>query len=178
MNFIKIHVFIKMDINKKQQELEKFKQSLEGKNLEELEKMEQDVIKKLDKNDEKLKKTEYNLPGDNYSVVAKEIRNFVNKKTVQWQYTLAMVGIYDFWDPENKPEKISYYSLESVLRILGEMQFTGYEEWAAVIAINKYFEPLQKQFAEATEKTYDLSAQHNEIMQAMDKFKPIGDLEK
>lgn len=165
-----------MDINKKQKELEKFKKSLEGKNLEELQKMEQDVIKKLDKNDEKLKKTEYALPSENYEVVATAIRKFINTKTVQWQYTLAMVGMYDFWDPKNKAEKITYYSLESVLRILGEMQFTGYEEWAAVIAINKYFEPLQKQFADATEKTYDLSAQHNEIMQAMEKLKPIGDL--
>lgn len=163
-----------MDIAKKQKQLEDFKKSLEGKTLEELEKMEQDVIKKLDKNDDKLQKMEFDVPAENYELVAIEIRKFINKKTVQWQYTLAMVGMYDFWDPTNKQDKITYYSLESVLRILGEMQYTGYDEWAAVIAINKYFEPLQAKFADATEKTYDLSSQHNEILQAMEKYKPIG----
>jgi hypothetical protein len=111
------------------------------------------------------------LPKENYKEVAEGIRMLLNKQTVQWQYTLGLVSIYDFWNPEKMTKKIPFAQLDAVLRTLGQMQFTGYNEWAAVIAINKYFEPLHNDYVEATEATYDIASKHQIVMQAIDNIK-------
>ena len=62
--------------------------------------------------------------------------------------------------------------------MLGELQYTGYEEWAAVVAINKYFEPLRKGYTEILSVTYDIASRHDAIINALEKLKPIGEVEK
>ena len=163
-----------MDIQEKQKMLKEYDESLKGKTLEELEKIEADLIVDADENDKVISETSFDLPSENYEVIAKGIRQLLNKQTVQWQYTLGLVALYDFWNPEKKADKIPYAQLDAVLRTLGQMQFTGYEEWAAVVAINKYFEPLHKAYVDATEKTYDIASKHQSVMQAMDKLKNPG----
>ena len=161
------------DLNKKQQELEKFAESLKGKTLKELEALEQEVIAEADKNGEELGKYEFDLPTDNYKEVAIAIRKFLNKQSVQWQYTLGMVAMYDFWNPEKPSKKIPYAHLDSILRTLGGLKFEGYDEWAAVVAVNKFFEPLQKAYMEVTQVTYDIAAKHDAIMKAMELEQPV-----
>lgn len=160
-------------IEEKEKDLAKFKKSLSKKNLEELEALEQEYIKKQDKNAEDLGKTEFDMPTENYEIVANAIRKFLNKQSVQWQYTLGMVGMYDFWDPMKRSDKIPYPHLDSILRTLGGMQFTGYDEWSAVVAVNKFFEPLHKQYIEATESTYELATYHSAIMDEIQAKTPI-----
>lgn len=160
-------------IEEKEKDLAKFKKSLTKKSLEELEKMEQEYIQKQDKNAEELGKMEFDMPKDNYEIVANGIRKFLDKQSVQWQYALGMVGMYDFWDPKKRQDKIPYPHLDSILRTLGGLQFTGYEEWSAVIAINKFFEPLHKAYIEATQETYDLATYHSAIMDEMQIKTPI-----
>lgn len=157
-----------LKLQEKQKALEKFSNSLKKKSLEELEKLEQEIIAEADKNGEELGKIEFDLPTDNYKEVATAVRKFLNKQSVQWQYTLGMVAMYDFWDPENHKNKIPYAYLDSILRTLGGLQYQGYEEWAAVVAVNKFFEPLQKAYLEATQETYDIAAKHDAIMKAME----------
>ena len=164
------------DIKERQKELAAFEASLQGKTLEELNKVEEEIVNEADKNDSEMTKKEFDLPEDNYKVVAEAVRMFLNKQSVQWQYTLGMVGMYDFWDPEKKSEKIPYPQLDAILRTLGNMQFTGYDEWAAVVAINKYFEPLHEAYVDATEMTYDIAARHDAVIKAIDALTPIGDL--
>ena len=147
-----------MDIEKKQKMLKEYEIEMSKKTLKELEKIESKLIAEADAN-------------ENYEVVANAIRMFLNKETVQWQYTLALVGLYDFWDPKKEPTKIPYAHLDAILRKLGQMQFTGYDEWAAVVAVNKYFEPLHNAYVDATEKTYDIASKHQIVMDAMDKIK-------
>lgn len=154
-------------------ELEDFKESLKGKTLDELKAIEQDVIKECEKVNDKVANTTYKLSSENYKIVAESIRKFLNKETVQWQFTLAMVTIYDFWDPENQPKNVSHPVLDQTLRTLGGLSFTGYEEWAAVIAINKYFDPLAKKFAENTQLIYDAASKHNIVMDEMGLNTPI-----
>ena len=72
--------------------------------------------------------------------------------------------MYDFWNPQERAANITYPMLDSTLRTLGEMQFTGYNEWAAVVVINKYFEKLRQGYVDATEKIYDIAAQHSAII--------------
>lgn len=142
---------------------EDFKKSLEGKSVEELKKIEAEVIKECEKIDDEVANTEFDMPVENYSDVAKAIKYFLDKQTVQWQYTLGMVAMYDFWD-EKRPEKIPYAQLDSVLRTIGNLQFTGYNEWAMVVVINKYFEPLREEYTKVTQRIYDAATKHNVVM--------------
>ena len=153
---------------KKIQDLEKFKESLANKSLKELEELEQQIVKEADDNGVALGKVEFDLPTDNYKVVAEAIRMFLEKQSVQWQYTLGLVSMYDFWDPEKNPKKIPYAHLDSILRTLGGMQFQGYKEWSAVVAINKYFEPLRVAYVDATEPTYEIASRHDAVIQAIE----------
>lgn len=168
----------KKTLNKidKVKELSDFQKKLEGKTFEELKKMEEEIIEKANKIDNEVAKAEFDLPEKNYETVAKAVKYFLNKESVQWQYTLGMHVMYDFWDENKKPKTIPYPQLDSILRTLGKMQFTGNDEWCMVIAINKYFEPLHKAFAETTDKVYTVASKHNAIMDALEKTKPIGDV--
>lgn len=157
----------------KKKEFEKFENSLKKMSLEELEKLEQEVIAEADKQGEELGKLEFDMPTENYPTVAEAVRKFLNKQSVQWQYTLGLVAMYDFWDPEKHPEKIPYPYLDSILRTLGGLQYTGYDEWAAVVAVNKFFEPLQKAYLEATQETFDIATKHDAIMKAMELNSPV-----
>lgn len=163
---------------KKQKELDKYKEKLKPMSLDELTKLEQKVIKEAEEVEKKIADRMFDLPTENYPIVAEAIRYFLNKQTVQWQYTLGLVTLYDFWDIDNKPEKINYPTLDSTLRTLGDMQFKGYEEWARVIAINKYFEPLHEAYADATEEVYDVAAKHNMILEEMELKTPVNKLNK
>ena len=160
-----------MNIEEKQKMLKEVEQEMSSKTLEELEKIESQIIAEADENDQIVSKLEFDLPKENYKVVAEGIRMLLNKQTVQWQFTLGMVGMYDFWDPAKKQKKIPFAQLDAILRALGNMQFTGYEEWAAVVAINKFFEPLHDAYVNATEKTYDIASKHQIVMQKMDQIK-------
>lgn len=162
-----------MDNIKVQEELSKFKETLSGKTLDELSKLEQDIIKKAEELDKKVSATKFDLPAKNYKEAATAVRAIFDKKTLQWQGALAMIPLYEFWDPAKKADKIAYAELDATLRTLGEMQFTGYVEWAQVAAINKYIEPLRDAYGDLTLKVYDIAARHNFIMDEMQLKTPV-----
>lgn len=159
-----------MNIEEKQKMLKEYEDSLTGKTKEELEKIEAELIGDADENDVRVSKLEFDLPKENYKEVAEGIRMLLNKQTVQWQYTLGLVGLYDFWNPEKKAKKIPYAQLDAILRTLGQMQFTGYAEWSAVVAINKYFEPLHNAYVDATEATYDIASKHDIVIRKIEEL--------
>ena len=167
-----------IDPQEKQKQLEAFDKSLEGKNLEELKAIEQDIIKEAEKIDEEVNNTVFDLPKENYESLAKAIHKILDKKSVQWQFTLGLVAMYDFWDEKNFPEKVSYPMLDGTLRTLGEATFTGYDEWAAVVVINKYFEPIREEYMGVTEKAYDIASKHNVVIDRIQKATPIGKVEE
>ena len=151
---------------------EEFKKTLDGKSLEELKKIEQKVITECDAIDKEVTETNFDMPVENYAEVAKAIKYFLDKQTVQWQYTLGMVAMYDFWTDE-RPKTIPYAQLDSVLRTIGNMQFTGYNEWAMVVVINKYFEPLRTKYTEVTQRVYDAASKHQMVMEALGLVQPF-----
>lgn len=153
-----------MDNLEKVKQINEFKASLKDMDVEQLRKLEQEKIKEAEENDEYTSKLEFALPSENYFDVANAIRMILNKKTVEWRFTLGLVSMYDFWNPQERAANITYPMLDSTLRTLGEMQFTGYNEWAAVVVINKYFEKLRQGYVDATEKIYDIAAQHSAII--------------
>jgi hypothetical protein len=153
-----------MDNLEKVKQISEFKNSLKEKNLEELKQMEQDIIKKAEEIDKETSNLEFEMPKENYKEAATGIRMMLNKKTVEWRFALGMVAMFDFWDPDVRSKTIKYPMLDSTLRTLGELQFTGYNEWASVVAVNKYFEGLRQQYVDATEKIYDIASQHSAIL--------------
>ena len=164
-----------MDIKKKQAQLKELAESLKKLTVEELGAREQEVIKKADENDKKVGTTEFALPKENYKVVAEAVQYFLNKQTVEWQYTLGLLSIYEFWNPDGYSKTITYPMLDATLRTLGDMRFTGYDEWAKVIAINKYFEPLREQYEGITESIYDIANEHNAILDELKLRTPAAE---
>ena len=167
-----------MDIKQKQQQLKELAASLKELTVEELEAREQEIIKKADENDKAVATKEFKLPTENYKIVAAGIQSLLNKQTVEWQYTLGLLSMYEFWDPEKYSKTVTYPMLDATLRTLGEMKFTGYEEWAKVVAINKYFESLRKDYEETTESIYDIANEHNAIIDELGLRKPKAEPEQ
>lgn len=170
-----------MNVVEKQKFIQEYKDSLKNKTLEELKVMETEIVAEADKVDEEVKNTTFDTPKENYKEVCQAIRLVLDKVQVQWQYTLGLVAMYDFWNPEKREKAIPYPMLDSTLRTLGERQFTGYQEWAAVVAINKYFEPLRDKYVETSERIYDVAMKHNEILDAIKLNEPgvtVGDENK
>ena len=167
-----------MDAQKKVEQLKAFEQSLKAKTLEELKALEQEIIKEADDIDKEVSSKEFKLEKTNYAIVAQGIRDLLNKKTVQWQFTLGMLAMYDFWDPKKNPGKVVYPMLDGTLRALGDATFTGYEEWASVVAINKYFEGIRQEYIRTTEKVYDIASKHNAVIDAINKKTPIGNVQE
>lgn len=165
-----------MNTQEKQQFLKEYSDSLKNKTLDELKKIEQEVIAEAEAVDAEVNAKEFELSEEGYGELSVNIRSLLDKQTVQWQYTPALVAMYEFWDPAKKPEKVPYAMLDSTLRNLGQLSFTGYGEAKAVVNINAYFEPIREDYANTTEKIYDVASKHNAVMDAMNLNKPIGDV--
>ena len=160
--------------NEKQKELDEFKKKCQSMTREQLEELEQEYIKKADEIDKETAAAMFELPTENYKKVATSIRMFLDKQTIQWQYTLGMKVLYEYWNPDVQPKEINYPTLDSTLRTIGELQFTGYDEWCAVVDINKFMEPLRDKYVEVTEKVYDVAAHHNIIMDELKLNTPMN----
>lgn len=151
---------------------DEFVKSLEGKTKEELEQIEKDLIEKMDLNDNDVSKVLFDMPSENYTEAAEAIRYFLNKNKVQWQYTLGLITLYEFWMAESAT-KINYPTLDATLRNLGSMEFSGYDEWKKVVVVNDYFTPLRESYVKYTEKTYLLAQEHSAVLDAMKIFNPV-----
>ena len=153
-----------MNNEEKIKQIDDYKKELKQMDVDALKALEQEIIKEAENLDNETSNLEFDMPKENYKEVAEGIRMILDKKTVEWRFTLGMISMYDFWNPSVRPSKITYPMLDSTLRTIGDMRFTGYSEWAAVVAINKYMEGLREKYVEATEKIYDVAAKHNAVL--------------
>lgn len=157
------------EIIKRQQE---FKKSLEGKTREELEALEKEIMAEAEALDKELSNTTFKLYKDKYEDVSKAIRYFLNKQTLKWQYTQSMMNLWDFWAPL-MPKELPYPVLHATLTTLGELEFTGVDEWSKVLLINKYFEKYHERYIELVQKPYDVADRHSTVMDALGLQNPI-----
>lgn len=156
-------------------EMTEFKDSLKSMSVEELQKLEQELIEKSNENDKRVAKLEFDLPDSKYDTVesiSDYILKLLDKHQVTWQYTLSVVELYQYWGDKTKT-KINYHYLDTTLNILGNLQYKGYDECSAVVAINKYFEPLKKDYIEASTSIYDLATKHSMVISEMQLRVPI-----
>lgn len=159
-------------------ESQKFVKSLQGLTKEQLEAKEQELIKEADKVNNDVINAKFDLKQDGYSEACDAIRFILSRVEVQWQYAKAMTEMYDFWDGTKKPDYVNFGMLDTTLRQLGQLKFTGYKEWKAVVDINSYFESIKDKYIETSQKIYDVADKHQAIMQELDKIEGKAKLER
>ena len=146
-----------------------------------LNEMEQDIIKEQDDVNAYLKTTQYQLPdgvdfdGEHYTVkdIANKVIYFVNKKEVEWKYTLGLYQLVKFWKVNN-PSIIDYGVYDTTLRMLNQIGFQGFSEWRDILACNEYFKTAHESYSKDTSWLIFVSEKHNVIL---DRMKALDQLE-
>lgn len=100
-------------------------------------------------------------------VIATKIRKIFERCEVPFSYTLGYLQVYTFWQQPTK--YIEHKMLDSTTRILGDpkLTFKGPKEWASVLAIDSYLQPMIKDFN--LNKIYQVLGieLHNVVLDAM-----------
>jgi hypothetical protein len=145
-----------------------------------LNEMEQELLKEQDEVNAYLKTTQYQLPdgvdfdGEHYTVkdIANKVIYFINKKEVEWKYTLGLYQLVKFWKTNN-PSIIDYGVYDSTLRMLNQIPFQGFSEWRDILACNEYFKSAHDSYSKDTSWLIFVSEKHNAIL---DKLSALGAL--
>ena len=151
---------------------DEFVKSLEGLDEAALRELENKIIDESDEYQKSLNEKMFALPAKGYNEMAKAVHLLLNKQTSQWQYTLGLVTMYEFWDENKRPKEVNYPTLDGTLRTLGSLSFTGYDEWKAVLTINNYFEPMRAKYVELTNQIYFNAEKHNAVMDKLKIYDP------
>ena len=143
---------------------DKFVKSLDGKTPEELLKIEKKLIKEIEANDKEVSDTKLELPREGYEKAAETVRYFLSKQTIGLQYIESMLALINMW-PEEYPEdsKIDYPAFDAAMTSLGQLQYTGIDEWNRIEDLNKYVKPLSDIYAQFKAKTYLLAEEHSAL---------------
>lgn len=170
------------EMGKRLQEVaDKYREEIkETSDPDELKKIEDEWVAKLEMMDKYIERVKYFLPesvvfrGVNYQkhAVASKIVRFLSKKEVQWQYTLGMYELCKFWISD--PSEISYGAYDSTLRTLGDCTFTGMKEWEDILIINEYFRQSNTDYAKDMTAYQYLSTMHSHVIDQMGLSTPVS----
>ena len=154
-------------------EINEFKESLSGKTVEELKALEQEIIAEADKVNNELSVAKIAVPSKNYKEACVAIRRFLDKQSVQWQYTLGMKNMYETWDPDKKLKEVAYPVLDATIRTIGALQFTGYKEWLDVVMVTEFFEPTKEEYSKIAQASFDVADKHAALMDVLQSKQAI-----
>lgn len=149
---------------------DEFVKTLEGLDEAQLRELEQKVIADAEAFEKSLATKMFKLPKKGYEEVATAIQMLLNKQTVQFAYTKGLQVMYEAWDPKNYSSEVNYPTLDSTLRTINQLQFTGYNEWKAATTINDYFTPIQEEYIDLTTTIYLHAEKHNAVMDKLKLF--------
>lgn len=149
---------------------------------DELDKLEAEVLDVLKEFEEYIKDVKYKLPKSVIfdgmervkSTISDDIIYFLNKIEVDWQHTLGMYQLVDFWKKVQNVDEISYGVLDSTLRCLGSVKYKGFTEWGDVLAMNEYFKSLNEEYGKDLAASIYLSRIHSMIMDKIQMNSPIS----
>ena len=162
---------LKEYIEGKQKEFDEYKAKVDAIETEfDLKEMEQELIKEMEVEDERLNNVEYVLGSDTifdgktYSktTVCKLICEQLNKLEVNWSYTVGYFQMHKFW--KSSPEAVNYKVLDSTLRSLQQLKFKGYEDWKSILVINEYFKENHEEYTKDMGVAMFLSQKHQAIL--------------
>jgi len=114
--------------------------------VNELNKLEQEIDAEQAEYDEYIKKVEYELntagvdfEGKHFSLndVAKKIIYYLNKIEQDFQYCLGLHGLVLLWKKADL-KSITYGAYDSTLRLLGGLKYKGDSEWVDILVINNF----------------------------------------
>mgnify|MGYP007069883554 CR=1 FL=1 len=130
-----------------EKQVKEYETWVETLELDQLKEEEQNIIAIINEHEQILKEKKYPL-GKKVSfegrVYTKDkvcgfIREVLNKREVEYNYTLGLYQMYRYW--ENPGNEVDYTVLDNTLRTLenGGTKFKGVGEWEKVLVINEYF---------------------------------------
>ena len=162
-------------------EVEEYKKEIdEIKTQEELDEKEKEIISIMEKNDEHLRNVNYILPkgvdfeGKHYTknAVAIKIIAFISKIEQSWQYVKGLYDLCTIWSHDDY-DKITYGALDSTLRLLDQVKYSGMREWRDILIINEFMKPLHEAYAKETTYQIYLGHKHSAIISRRDLIDPV-----
>lgn len=150
-----------------------FKKTLVDMTEEQLNALAATLIEESKELDETVSKTEYKLPTKGQKDAFEAIKYFLNTQKVKWNYALGIITLYEYFDQAQKT--ITFAMLDTVLRLLGSLEYTGYDEWKKVSLVNDYFTPVAVDYRDLTDKIYDLGERYAAVDGQLKMFAPVED---
>lgn len=150
-----------------------FKASLTNMTKEELEALAAKLTEESKETDSKVANLNYTLENKGQKEAWNAIREFLDKQSVKWNYALGLITLYEFFDKSQK--KISFAMLDTVLRLLGSLEYTGYTEWKMVTTINDYFTPIATDYRDVTDQIYDVAERYALVDSQLKMFEAVPD---
>ena len=152
-------------------ELSDFKKSLAEMTEEQLNELASKLVEESKALDERVSKTEYTLPTKGQKDAFEAIKYFLNTQKVKWNYALGIITIYEYFDQAQK--SITFAMLDTVLRLLGSLEFTGYDEWKKVSLVNDYFTPVAQDYRELTDEIYNVGERYAAVDGQLKMFETV-----
>ncbi len=152
-------------------ELSDFKKSLVEMTEEQLNELATKLVEESKALDERVSKTEYTLPTKGQKDAFEAIKYFLNTQKVKWNYALGIITIYEYFDQAQK--NITFAMLDTVLRLLGSLEFTGYDEWKKVSLVNDYFTPVAQDYRDLTDEIYNIGERYAAVDGQLKMFAPV-----
>lgn len=150
-----------------------FKTSLANMTKEELEALLAKLTEESKETDSKVANLNYVLGTKGQKSAWDAIKTFLDKQSVKWNYTLGLINLYEFFDKAQK--EISFAMLDTVLRLLGSLEYTGYTEWKMVTTINDYFTPIAADYRDVTDQIYDVAERYALVDNQLKMFETVTD---
>ena len=166
--------------------LNEFKESVSKiTDVEELNKLESDLMEDQKKYDAYIKEVKYVLPdGVDYddehfskNAIAKIVVEFLNRTEIDWQYTLGYFQVVKMWKSKDFKE-IEYDAFDSTLRMLNNIKFKGYTDWRNILAVNEYMKGCHEPYSIDTSYMIFLNQKHQAIMDRttlIEKREPVNE---
>lgn len=157
-------------------ELVAYAETVTNTPLEDLTKLEEELMKEFKEYDETIKDVVYLVPdeveydGVKYkaSDVQKKIIGMLNKLEVDFRATLGIYQAIRFWKTI-ADNKVPYNVYDSTVRLLGTLKFKGESECLDVLVVNNYFAPTHAEYSTDTTWLQFLTAKHQMILKAMEE---------
>ena len=169
---------VKNTAEKYDEEVAQFTESLkEVDDVEKLHKLEEDIIKDIDANNERLAAVKYPLPEQTTfrgqvftrAKVSGFIADLLNAQEVGWQMTLGLFDVIDFWkkiaSEKSGATEVPYQIYDATLRFLGQQKYRGYEMFKKVLVVSGLFTDARDLYLNDLTYTYYLANKHNAIIE-------------
>jgi hypothetical protein len=152
-------------------ELSDFKKSLVEMTEEQLRDLAAKLIEESKELDARVSQTEYKLATKGQKDAFEAIKYFLNTQKVKWNYALGIITIYEYFDQAQK--NITFAMLDTVLRLLGSLEFTGYDEWKKVSLVNDYFTSVAQDYRDLTDEIYNIGERYAAVDGQLKMFETV-----